>query len=145
MTEAAEADDAAGDGGVIDTRAAGSLAVLEPTLWRRLTEADSIQDLATAWLTLQCRMIDGADRGLVRVVRNGSFEPICNWPEQGATLEDLTRTGDLAVSEGRAVARGGNGKPATIALPIMLDDTVAGVVAIGLAGAGKADMRDAIR
>ena len=145
MTEAAGADDAAEDGGVIDTRAAGSLAVLEPTLWRRLTEADSIQDLASAWLALQCRMIDGADRGLVRVVRNGSLEPICNWPEQGTTLEDLTRTGDLAVAEARAVARGGNGNPATIALPIMLDDTVAGVVAIGLAGAGKADMRDAIR
>ena len=145
MSGAAEADDAARDGGVVDTRAAGTLAVLEPALWRRLTEAETVEDLATAWLTLQCRMIDGADRGLVRVARGGAFEPICNWPEQGATLEDLTRTGDLAVTEGRAVARGGNGNPPTIALPIMLGGTVAAVVAIGLEGADKSEMRDAIR
>jgi RND family efflux transporter MFP subunit len=146
MSEAAETDEIADDGGSVDTRAAGPLAVLEPALWRQLNEAETIADLSSAWLALQCRMIDGAGRGIVRVERNGALETICNWPEQGAVLTDLTRTGDLAASERRAVARGGsNGKPGSIALPIIIDERVAAVVALGIEAADKAAMRDAIR
>ncbi len=134
-----------GDDGVPDTRPAGRLALLEPALWQRLNEAQTAEDLAAAWLILQCRMIPGASRGLVRVERDGKLETLATWPEQGAVLTDLLRTSDLAVSDRRAVARGTPGTPGSIALPIILDEAVVAVVALGLADAARDEMRDAIR
>ncbi len=128
-----------------DTRPAGRLAVLEPALWQRLNEAQSIDELALAWLALQCRMIPGVDRGLVRIERGGQFETLCNWPEQGAVLTDLLKTADLAVGDRRAVARGGRGSAGSVALPVMIGDAVAAVVALGVETGGKDEMRDAIR
>ncbi len=128
-----------------DTRPAGRLAVLEPALWQRLNEAQSIDELALAWLALQCRMIPGVDRGLVRIERGGTFETLCNWPEQGAVLTDLLKTADLAVGDRRAVARGGRGAAGSVALPVMIGNSIAAVVALGVTGGGRDEMRDAIR
>jgi RND family efflux transporter MFP subunit len=131
----------AGSSEAPDTRPA----VLEPALWQRLNEAQSIEDLALAWLVLQCRMIPGVERGLVRVDRGGQLETLCNWPEQGAVLTELLKTADLAVVDRRAVARGTRGVAGSVAVPIMIGERIAAVVALGLTDAGKDEMRDAIR
>lgn len=135
-----------GSSGPPDTEQPTSrLAVLEPALWQRLNEADSIDELAAAWLALQCRMIPGADRGLVRVVQGTELRTFGNWPEQGAVLTDLLKTADLAVAERRAVARGTRGAPGSVALPVNIGDTIVAVVALGVVDAGKDEMRAAIR
>lgn len=122
----------------------GRLEVLEPALWRRLTDAQTLGDGAAAWLVLQCRQIPGADRGIVRINAAAGLVTLCNWPESGMVLTDLNKTADLAATDLRAVARGSGDTP-TIALPIVIDGAVAAVVALGLSSAGKDEMRNAIR
>lgn len=121
------------------------LAVLEPALWQRLTEAKGIDELAAAWLQLQCRMIATAECGLVRIERNGKLETLASWPEQGQLLAEPSKTADLAANERRAVARGTAGAPGSVALPVAIDGEVAAVVALGLSTGGKEEMRYAIR
>ena len=40
-------------------QAEGSVSILEPVLWQRLLDARGIEQVAAAWLALQCEMIDG--------------------------------------------------------------------------------------
>lgn len=128
------------------------LAVLEPALWQRLNDADTSTELANAWLTLQCGMIPGAAAGIVREATGGGFRLLAAWPEANGEHTHLKATADLAVSEGRAVARGANPgsevEPA-VAYPVSLDGKTVAVVAIALSlsqpGQAKEELRGAIR
>ncbi|WP_269930478.1 HlyD family efflux transporter periplasmic adaptor subunit [Aminobacter sp. HY435] len=134
---------------IADAKAAARpLAVLEPALWQRLNEAETSNELATAWLALQCSMISGATAGIVREATSGGFRLLAAWPDANGEPADLRATADLAVNEARAVARGANGgseiEP-SVAYPVALDGKTVAVVAVALAVSQPAHAKDELR
>jgi RND family efflux transporter MFP subunit len=144
MAKVTRSDDAAAD----DSSSASSLTLLAPALWKRLSEATTSEDLATAWLALQCSMIPGASKGIVCVEASGGFRLLAAWPEAGDEPPDLKATTELALSERRAVARGATtdsvARP-SVACPIMLDDICIAVVAVNVDVAKPAQAKEALR
>lgn len=132
-----------------DRAAAASLAVLEPALWQRLTEAEASDDLARAWLALQCGMIAGAVRGVVRVATANGLRSLAAWPDNGAEAGDLRDTAAMAAEERRPVARGataeaGASRP-SVGFPVLLDEAVVAVVAIEIRIHNPSQARDELR
>lgn len=145
MAKVTQSDDT---GTVEDGSAAGSLTRLAPAVWKQLSDATTSEDLAAAWLSLQCSMIAGAIKGIVRVETSSGFRVLSAWPDANEEPADLIATTELALSERRAVARGANADSVAIpsvAFPILLDDTVIAVVAIAIDVAKPAQAKDAMR
>jgi RND family efflux transporter MFP subunit len=136
------------DTGAIEDGSAGSLTLLAPALWKRLSDAATSEDLATAWLALQCSMIPGAAKAIVRVETSTGFRLLSAWPEANEEPADLLATIELALSERRAVARGttvdATARP-SIAFPILLDDAVVAVAAVAIDVDKPAQAKDAMR
>ncbi len=132
-----------------DAASASSLTLLAPALWKRLSEARTSEDLATAWLALQCSMIPGASQGIVRVeAQGGGLRLLSAWPEAGDEPADLCTTSELSLSEHRAVARGATADSAarpSVAFPILLEDTVIAVVAVAIDIPNPTEAKDAMR
>lgn len=123
-----------------------ALAVLEPALWQRLNQADGLAELATAWLALQCGMVPGASAGIVRQASATGFHLLATWPDANGEPAELKATADLAVTEGRAVARGANGATEpSVAYPVSLDGTVVAVVAVAVELSQPAQAKDELR
>ncbi|MCO6049627.1 efflux RND transporter periplasmic adaptor subunit [Mesorhizobium sp. RP14(2022)] len=131
---------------------ARSLTLLEPALWQRLNAAQDSDELATAWLALQCGMIPGVVGAVVRVAEEKSpaelpLKLLAAWPENSADNAALRETATMARREARPIAR--TPKPdaprPTVAYPIMFGDDVVAVVALELQAAGKDELRGAIR
>ena len=124
------------------------LTLLAPALWQRLSDASTSDDLAVVWLALQCSMIPGATRGIVRIEAAGGFKLLSSWPEAGDEPADLKKTADLAAAERRAVARGtianSDVKP-SVAFPVILDDTVVAVIALYIEVSQPALVKDELR
>jgi len=145
MAKVTQSDDA---GMAEDASSASSLTLLAPALWKRLSEAGTSEDLATAWLALQCSMIPGATKGIVRVEAPGGYRLLSSWPEVGDEAADLKATTELALTERRAVARGAtaeSGARPSVAFPVLLDDTIIAVVAVGIDVAKQSQAKDAMR
>lgn len=134
---------------VADAQAAQRpLTVLEPALWQRLNNANASSELPSVWLALQCGMIPGATAGIVREATAGGFRLLAAWPDANGEPEQLRATADLAVTEGRAVARGatpGSDTQPSVAYPIIIDGKTLAVVAVALAIAQPANAKDELR
>lgn len=125
-----------------------SLAILAPALWKRLSEANTSEDLATAWLALQCSMVAGAARGIVLVQSGAGLKLLSAWPEAGDQPADLRQAAEMAMAEKRAVARGaapGSDVRPSVAFPILLDETVVAVIALAVEIAQPALAKDELR
>lgn len=120
-----------------------SLAVLETALWQRLNDAGKIDDLAVTWLALQCSMIGRVSHGMVRIVgRDGAI----NWPEAGREDADLHATADMVMAERRPIARGGsNDTEPAVAVPVMIGERIAAVVALRLLVSPGAQVKEELR
>ncbi|WP_020175414.1 efflux RND transporter periplasmic adaptor subunit [Methyloferula stellata] len=135
---------------------ARSVTPLESGLWQQISSTESQAAFYTAWLTLQCRSIDGASRGLLMLAgaEAGVFEPAAVWPENAGKVPDLVDGAKTAILERHGVLRR-NDRPetasadaarCTIAYPILIDETVEGAVAIALTGLATAqDPRASLR
>ncbi len=125
-----------------------SLTLLAPALWKRLSEAQASEDLATAWLALQCSMIPGASQAIVLVGSAGGLSLLSAWPEADGAPDDLKVTGEMAAQERRAVARGATPdspvRP-SVALPIIVDEAVIAVTAMAIDIARPAEAKDTLR
>ena len=132
---------------------ATSVTPLDSTLWRRIVEAKGRDDFSVAWLALQCRAVEGADRGLLMLAGReaGVFEPAAVWPETAGKLPDLVEAAKAALVERQGILRAPQ-RPdgalveagAIVAYPILRDDEVLGAVAVGL-GRAAPDPRSALR
>jgi multidrug resistance efflux pump len=145
MAKVTQSDDA---DAAEEAASASSLTLLAPALWKRLSEASTSEDLATAWLALQCSMIPGASKGIVLVEARGGMRLLSAWPEANDEPADLKSTAELALSERRAVARGTTADSVaspSVAFPILLDDAVIAVVAVGIAAAKPSQAKEAMR
>jgi multidrug efflux pump subunit AcrA (membrane-fusion protein) len=129
-----------------------TVASLEPALWKRLTDADNVADLARAWLALQCQMIDGANRGIVLLAAEAadSFDAVAFWPEGSSRPAALAEAAELALRERRGVVSGDTGQADTtssqhVAVPIMLGSDLQGAVAVSLKSSRPDEARQALR
>lgn len=133
--------------------AAAPVASLEPALWKRLTDARGLSEVARAWLALQCQMIDGASRGIVLLAGEAanSYDAAAFWPEGSARSPALAQIAELALRERRGVASGDGSSPADpagafhVAVPIMLEADLEGAVAVTLRSGRAEDSRQALR
>lgn len=133
-----------------DPADSAKIAVLQQTLWRRLTTADGPEARARAWLPLQCRMIDTATSGVVALDQaarsdRGDFRPVAVWPEDRSTPTLLAKAAELALQDRRGVVqRGGEAsETACLAYPVVVGETLHGVAAIQIDASG--DPRPAMR
>ena len=128
------------------------VASLEPALWKRLTDADNVTDVARAWLALQCQMIDGATRGIVLLAGEtaNSFDAVAFWPDGSHRPTALAEVAEMALRERRGVSSSDAAQPdATgsqhIAVPILLGAELEGAVAVSLRSGRSDDGRQALR
>jgi RND family efflux transporter MFP subunit len=127
-----------------------AVAVLDQVLWQALGADAPTAEFATAWLTLQCRALGRAERGVL-VLRqpDGVLAPVARWPEGDGGSAGLAQAAELAVTQRKGVATGAAGidgsRAEVLAYPLKLDDTIAAVAAIECKPAGDVSMRDAMR
>jgi hypothetical protein len=135
------------------TLEAAAVASLEPALWKRLNDANSVVDVGRAWLALQCQMIAGASRGILLLggKTTNSFDAVAFWPEGSARSAPLAEVAELALRERRGLASGDSQESPDassvqhVAVPIMLGNELGGAVAVTLRGARTEDNRQALR
>jgi hypothetical protein len=154
-TEPTQADQAYADSALADDDAqvAAPVASLEPALWKRLTDASSLTDVARAWLALQCQMIEGATRGIVLLPGRdpNSYEAAAFWPEGSGRSSALAQVAEVALRERRGVASNDSSRtpdPAGalhIAVPFVLETELRGAVAVTLRSGRAEDGRQALR
>jgi hypothetical protein len=127
---------------------------LEPSLWKRLSEGDSLAETGRAWLALQCQMVDGATRGVLLIAgaAPNSFEAAAFWPEGSSASAPLGQAAELALRERRGVATGDDFARASepqgtahVAFPILFGEEPKGVVALTLRGVRSEDVKSALR
>ena len=119
-------------------------------LWKRFREAESAEAFAASWLALACRFVRGANGGLVVLGEpdGDSFAPVAHWPEESEPGKGLAAAAEHGISQRRAVVLGeaadaGHSVAGSLAMPILVDDSLYGVVAIGLEAG--ADAQQAMR
>ena len=143
----AESDKIRGESG--PGGAGAAIASLEPALWKRLTDAGSLAEAARAWLALQCQMIEGASRGIVLLAGDqaNNFAAAGYWPEGSGKPAALIHAAEAALRERRGVASDDPSGAAEqhVGLPILLDDELAGAVAVTIRGSRGEDGRLALR
>ena len=86
----------------------GSGGFLEQALWTRFGEAATAEEFASAWLELQCEMIDGVTSAVVVLKRGDGFVPIASWPPHLQLQPSITSVTELAIEERRGVVRASN-------------------------------------
>ncbi len=131
--------------------ATGRVSFLEQALWKRLGEAASLQEAAVAWLPLQCGMVGGAVGGVVVLPSGDTFAPAAYWPEGRGPAKGLAAAVERAIKERRGVVQGADaaadaaGGSAAIAFPVLVDDTLAGVIGVEIGAGTQSDLRSAMR
>ena len=105
MAEPGEEGRAEGPGGGSAAAESGRIAFLDQALWKQFREAASSDDFARSWLALQCRMLEGIERGLVLWGDQaaGSLQPVAHWPDGDAGTRALQAAEELALAERRGV------------------------------------------
>ncbi|MFH1984004.1 MAG: HlyD family efflux transporter periplasmic adaptor subunit [Pseudomonadota bacterium] len=114
---------------------------IDPELWARFAEAGGREDYCRCWLAIQCALIANAVQGVVVLAQPGGegFTPVAKWPETGADparIAEVTeraieaRCGLLVTLAPEAGAPVTRGAFYAVAFPILIDDTLSGVIAI---------------
>ena len=131
-----------------------SITPLDSSLWRQITDSTDKAEALQAWVALQCRMTDGATRGLLmlRGGEEGLFDPVALWPEDAGKVPELVGATRTAITEKQGVVHGVtrpdaafDAGPVVVAYPIVIDDAVEGAVALVLSGPSAQDPRSALR
>ena len=141
-------------------QAEGSVSGLEPVLWQRLLDARGFEQVAAAWLALQCEMIDGVV--LAAVVRDEDRERrrgMAVWPSGSSDVSSLSSTVDLAFKQRRGVVqrapsdaavrddRGGREGPdvSRLAYPLRVDGAAPIAVALEIDTVAADSLRECMR
>lgn len=108
-------------------------------LWSRLRAAASPADFAASWLEIQSRMLPPSRAGTVILgdPDKGGFAPLAVHPPGSIISADLAQAAQSALTERRGVLRERAASQRDdgircLAFPVMVDDTLAGVVAFEL-------------
>lgn len=133
-------------------------------LWQDFSQAGSIEQAASYWLSLQCALISGVTRGVVvlgnKLLKPGmlkkdeleGFTPISVWPKDQSASLGLTECAELCLQEKRGILRdAGQFHPdlkqaiSYISYPLMFGDEIRGVVAIEMLKQNESSMRAVMR
>jgi len=121
-------------------------------LLRRLAAPESVEDMAEAFLWLQCRLLPGVEQGVLVLggAEKGPFSAAAAWPRnarpsaevmQGAERAIRTREAQISSARDTAdapAARGGR----TIAHPILVSGRLHGAIALELAPCSDLELRN---
>ncbi len=153
-----DSDSGAIEGGAHESAApeaeASRVYYLDHALWRRLDSATTLADRADPWLGLQCRMIDGAERGLLTFVDPAGADAVAShtWPAGGGAGALLPAAVEMALARRQGVIHrpGGHGRRSVaaktaLAYPFDVGGGVRAVVAVELGDLAGADPREAMR
>ena len=124
---------------------------VDRVLWLRLAEADSPEQFAKAWLTLQCSMLSGITSAVVVLGEpdTGPFLPVAIWPDGARPDPELTAAVERALAErqSRVVspAESEDGKTGVVSYPLIVDGRVYGVVGVAMQPNGPFDSQVIVR
>ena len=128
------------------SRSGAALAYLDQALWKRFHAASSTEEFATAWLTLQCSMLDGVHAGVIVLgaADQGPYVPVATWPDDVRPSGALSQAAEGAIDARKGIVNK-SGDSACAAYPIIVDGILHGVAAVELATATDAGMRATMR
>ena len=136
----------------VPPEAAQQAAETESQLWLRLSNSETFNGFANAWLALQCGAIERAFCGIVlgTDTQQSKVEVAAAWPEGYSQPKALLDLASRALKDQRLVASGDDGNSygdtATyVAMPILVRRQLVGVVAIGMRNTRGEDLRRAMR
>src|SRR5579864_1619804 len=88
----------------------------EALLWGGFTAARVASDYCKFWLSLQCRMIDGVEAGLLLLEDDANaFAPAASWPAERHEFAMLVPVAEQALRERRGVVARAPGGAAKVA------------------------------
>ncbi len=130
-----------------ETAGRSGVTVLDQALWRDLVQTGDESAFAAAWLGLTCRSIPGAIGGaLLLSDPAGGLRLSTSWPDGAGLSPALAAAAKAAAEAGRGVVQPpADGAATSLALPIQLGGTLAGVAAIDVTMARAGDPRAAMR
>ena len=122
------------------------LAFLDQSLWKHFHEASSTEEFASAWLTLQCSMLDGVRAGVVVLggPDENNYAPVAAWPSDVRPSGALSQAAEAAIEARKGIVNKSDGS-ACAAYPIVMDGTLRGVAALELSIAADAGLRATMR
>jgi len=123
-----------------------------PDIWQVLNHTNNPEEYATAWLNIQCSRLENVNRAIVvfGTPDRGPFSPIAVWPEAATgspriltAIESViaTKSSCILNTEDAEVVNSDN----VIATPILVDNRIAGVVAIEIAQADNAQQQKTLK
>jgi len=150
-----ESADHGSDGARSRAKIGGSnVTVIEQALWKQIVDAETPRDIASAWLSLQCKMIPNTLQGVVVLgdPDGESFSAVAYWPigiEKQGGAPDLIATAEKALAKRSGIVQGKslgeNKKHCDLAYPFIIDDQIHGVVAIEIESLPKSGLREVMR
>ncbi|MCK4690383.1 MAG: HlyD family efflux transporter periplasmic adaptor subunit [Desulfuromonadales bacterium] len=117
-----------------------------PKLWADFTAACSEQDYYQGWLALQSGLIPGVVQGLLIVAAaDKQFMPVAGWPQSGSDPQRLSDVVERVLEEncGLLVELPDSANYA-IAYPLLVDETLCGVVALEVSASAEAELQRAM-
>ncbi len=108
-------------------------------LWAQLAKTTNVEDFAALWLQMQARALGEVRLGvlIMGVPETGPFMPVAQWPAGRGVGPELSIAAETALADRRGVLRdqpAGTRSEASqcVALPLIFDDALYGVVAFDL-------------
>ena len=127
-------------------RPGAALAYLDQAIWKRFHESSSTEEFASAWLTLQCSMLDGVHAGVIVLGRpdEGPYAPVATWPDDLLPSSALSSAAEGAIEARKGVVN--KSEDSTSAgYPIVIDGHLHGVAAVELGQVSDAALRSTMR
>lgn len=134
-----------------------SKVAVEQKLWATFSSYEHELDFLDAWLSLQCQMIAGAERGwLFTEQMDGAFGLIALYPDGDASADDWDVEDELSTIVGEVLSGGegvaepapdphGRGDRWLVALPLSADGRVVCATVVGLVTQDAARIASAMR
>lgn len=115
--------------------------------WRPPAPGAGMAAFAASWLEHQCKLIAGVTQAVVVLGQPPAeaFSPVASWPPGQPVPQRLISSGELALVNGRGVISRPAGEPACLVVPLLLDGSPRGVVALELDNAVARSPRAAMR
>ncbi len=132
-------------------RTENGLPGIDPDLWVRFREAGDREAYVRSWLALQCALIPGANQGGLILAREagGAYEPVARWPETVEVSEGLAEISERVLEERCGLVLelepDDSGTPFRgprygAAYPVIVGETLQGVVAVDVAAEQEEDL-----
>lgn len=119
--------------------------VAEAAIWAGFASPRSAIEFCESWLSLQCRNLTGAARGVLLLREDGGrYTPAAVWPNRRTDVTHLAAAAQDALGKHSGTVTTKEGS-AQVAYPIEVSGIIEGVVVVELAGARPDQLTAALR